>query len=132
MHSVWADGHGGFMSPPVLVSMGDSMSSTDTALRFYPGAAFVGFPHLQLGNFPPGSRYRWYDTDIDWSRHRRRGDGGTRQTEARGRANFGFADGHVASYTADELGNRATRRSRLVALWSPLDYALERLPMPQF
>ena len=97
--------------------------------RFYPGHAFVGtlYGFYSTG---PERRYRPCDTEFDWARHRRRGDGGTRYTENRGRANFGFADGHVADFQPDDLAHRATRRCKFVALWSPLDHYVERLPRP--
>jgi prepilin-type processing-associated H-X9-DG protein len=99
--------------------------------RFYPGFSFVG--DQRLGTGPSGNqRYLPYETPFDWARHRQRADGGTRKTEARGRANFGFADGHVASFRPEELADRATKKSKFVALWSPLDYHVERLPRPPF
>ncbi len=98
--------------------------------RFYPGWAFAGYPPPWFTMLPDDWRYRSPETEFDWGRHRRRGDGGTRYVDARGRANFGFADGHVASFTPDELADRKLKRSKFVALWSPLDYHVERLPRP--
>jgi prepilin-type processing-associated H-X9-DG protein/prepilin-type N-terminal cleavage/methylation domain-containing protein len=121
MFSNYADGHGGFfcigVMPPYM-----QISQPPEEYGWWPGNAFVGYGRpFAYGTFNAafGERYNWIDTHIDWGRHRRRGDGGTRYTEARGRANFAFADGHVAGFTPDELAIRATRRSRFVALWSP-------------
>jgi prepilin-type N-terminal cleavage/methylation domain-containing protein len=61
------------------------------------------------------------DTEIDYSRHRRRNQG--TRFQARGRICIGFVDGHVEIFSHDDLahfeGN--TARSKLVALWSPRD-----------
>jgi prepilin-type processing-associated H-X9-DG protein len=69
---------------------------------------------------PTGGRFGVTPTEIDYSRHRRREDRGTR-SEAKGRVNVGFCDGHVIMMRADELADRATAKSKLVALWSPYD-----------
>jgi prepilin-type processing-associated H-X9-DG protein len=98
-------------------------------VRFYPGIAFVGYASFR-SILPSGYRFGSYATETDWSRHRRRGDGGSSRTDVYGRANFGFADGHVESFTPDDLANRKTRKSKFVALWSPLDYHVESLPRP--
>ncbi len=128
MLSCLPDGKGKFMSFPLISHLGDNPSLD---VRFYPGIAFVGFGY-PWNVVPNGYRYRPHETELDWSRHRRRADGGTRTTEARGRANFGFADGHVESFRPDDLADRKLKRSKFVALWSPLDYAVERLPRPNF
>jgi prepilin-type processing-associated H-X9-DG protein len=77
-----------------------------------------------------GTRYLPSDTEFDWGRHRRKGDGGTRQSEARGRSNIGFADGHVASYRPEDLADRATGKSKFVARWSPADQAVQQVLLP--
>ncbi|HWP40260.1 MAG TPA: type II secretion system protein [Tepidisphaeraceae bacterium] len=79
------------------------------------GLRFVG--NLSL----PTGRFGTTGTEIDWSRHRRKDDRARYASEARGRVNIGFADGHVAMFRADDLADRATGKSRLVALWSPFD-----------
>lgn len=58
-------------------------------------------------------------TEIDWTRHRKRNQG--KGVEAKGRAIFGFADGHAAIYAPEDLADPVTKKSRFVALWSPYD-----------
>ncbi len=43
-----------------------------------------------------------------------------------GRANFGFADGHVEGFGPEELYNPQTERSTYEVLWSPMDRRQER------
>jgi prepilin-type processing-associated H-X9-DG protein len=81
------------------------------------GRRFVG--DLSITYAPPAP-YGTVPTEIDWTRHRRRGEGRT-YADADGRANFGFADGHVSIYRPSELADPATKKSRLVAYWSPYD-----------
>jgi prepilin-type N-terminal cleavage/methylation domain-containing protein/prepilin-type processing-associated H-X9-DG protein len=125
MLSSFPDGRGGYVADHTIGNVG-VIFSTDT-VRFRPGRRFIDFWITVLD---PAHRYRPADTEFAWSRHRRRGDGGTRVVEARGRANFGFADGHVADFTPDNLADRSSRRSKFVVLWSPLDYTVDRLPGP--
>lgn len=131
MLSVSPDGQGGYMCFGVHPTGMRQLSGDVQETRFYPGIAFVGIGR-QIAYGDSTSRYRSIDTEFDWGRHRRPGDGGSSTVEARGRANFGFADGHVASFTADDVADRTTRRSKFVALWSPLDYYVDRLPRPNF
>jgi prepilin-type N-terminal cleavage/methylation domain-containing protein/prepilin-type processing-associated H-X9-DG protein len=42
-------------------------------------------------------------------------------TGAFGRSNIGFVDGHVATFSHDQLADFATGASRFVAMWSPID-----------
>jgi prepilin-type processing-associated H-X9-DG protein len=42
-------------------------------------------------------------------------------TEAYGRVNIGFVDGHVATFSHDELADFSTGMSRFAAMWSPMD-----------
>jgi prepilin-type N-terminal cleavage/methylation domain-containing protein/prepilin-type processing-associated H-X9-DG protein len=42
-------------------------------------------------------------------------------TEAAGRTNIGFLDGHVAAFSHNDLADFTTGASRLVALWSTID-----------
>lgn len=127
--SFHSDGRGTYVCPGVT----PPLTQTGASVRFYPGWEFVGDPRISSWTNYPWNRYTQnIRTDLDWGRHRKRGDGGASRVEARGRANIGFADGHVASFTPDELANRTTGRSKFVALWSPLDYYLERLPRPNF
>ena len=117
------DGRGGFMSAPVIPDLGAAVNSEQTALR--PGWAFI---HQYNLNGNSGDRYVPTQTEFDWARHRRRGDGGSHLGETRGRANIGFADGHVASFSPDELADRASEHSKYVAMWSPIDRLIERPP----
>jgi prepilin-type N-terminal cleavage/methylation domain-containing protein/prepilin-type processing-associated H-X9-DG protein len=76
------------------------------------------------GYLPPsnlGTRFGLVSTEVDWTRHRRRADGGGTPQEIKGRANFGFADGHVSMRTAAELYDPTTGFSNFKALWSPYD-----------
>ena len=127
--SRYPDGQGQFASGPVAAETHFYLSLDDT--RFYPGICFIGTGRM-IGNPVLGTRHVPAESEFDWARHRKRGDGGTRYTEARGRANWGFADGHVASFRADDLADRRTGKSKFVALWTPLDYQVERLPRPRF
>ena len=42
-------------------------------------------------------------------------------TEAFGRTNIGFVDGHVATFSHDDLADFSTGLSRFAAMWSPID-----------
>ncbi|MEA2710340.1 MAG: hypothetical protein QOF78_2941 [Phycisphaerales bacterium] len=46
-------------------------------------------------------------------------------TDAYGRVNIGFLDGHVATLRHDELANFETVKSSFVAMWSPIDRQLD-------
>lgn len=125
--SVFADGTGGFAAGSTIGANSVVPNST-TAAGNFPGRRFVGM--LNVGG---GNRYTNVtpaDTEFDWSRHRRKGDGGTRVGEARGRTNIGFADGHVSSYTPDDLAERSTGKSRFVARWSPADQEIQTKLIP--
>jgi prepilin-type processing-associated H-X9-DG protein/prepilin-type N-terminal cleavage/methylation domain-containing protein len=75
--------------------------------------------YLPASNLP---RFGAVRTEIDWTRHRRKADGGDGTPQSiKGRANFAFADGHVANYKADELYDPATGKSNFKVLWSPYD-----------
>ncbi len=78
------------------------------------GVRFVG-PVSSLPTYRGGA----VTTEIDWTRHRKRGQG--KGLEAKGRAAFGFADGHVEMLTPEECADPVTRKSRFKALWSPYD-----------
>jgi prepilin-type processing-associated H-X9-DG protein len=124
--SVFPDGFGGYAAGSTIGASLASPGST-TAIGNFPGRRFVGNMNIPGG---PPNRYLPSDTEFDWSRHRRRGDGGTRTSEARGRSNIGFADGHVAGFTPDDLAERGTGRSKFVARWSPADQAVQRILLP--
>ena len=46
-------------------------------------------------------------------------------TDAYGRVNIGFLDGHVATLRHDELANFETVKSTFTAMWSPIDRQLD-------
>jgi prepilin-type N-terminal cleavage/methylation domain-containing protein/prepilin-type processing-associated H-X9-DG protein len=76
------------------------------------------------GGYTPPSplpKYGLVRTEIDFTRHRRRADGGGTPQQIKGRANFGFADGHVQMLTAAELFDPTTGQSLFKAVWSPYD-----------
>lgn len=103
-------------------------NNNPTKINNWPGRRFVGNLNLDYTSYP---RYGGFaETEIDWSRHRRKGDGGTKWSQARGRANFGFCDGHVAMYTPDDLADRKTGKSKFVAWWSPMDRAWQQKYAP--
>lgn len=56
------------------------------------------------------------ESAIDWSRH-----GGDDELVAKGRANFGFVDGHVSIYSDEEVVDHSTQKSTLDIVWSELD-----------
>jgi prepilin-type N-terminal cleavage/methylation domain-containing protein/prepilin-type processing-associated H-X9-DG protein len=124
--SVFYDSFGGWAAGSTIGASGVVPGST-SALGNFPGRRFVGNLSVTAGG---NVRYTPSETEFDWSRHRRKGDGGTRRTEARGRSNIGFADGHVASYRPEDLAERSTGRSRFVARWSPADHAVQRTLLP--
>ena len=68
-----------------------------------------------------GARFGLVRTEVDFTRHRRRADGGGTPQDIKGRANFGFADGHVRMLTAAELVDPTTGQSLFKAVWSPYD-----------
>jgi len=78
------------------------------------GARFAGLPAEII--LSDGRRVR---TEIDYTQHRRRGQG--TGTEPKGRISIGFADGHAATFSHDQLADPTTRKSRFAAKWSPYD-----------
>ena len=124
--SVFPDSFGGYAAGSTIGASLASPGST-TAIGNFPGRRFIGNMNIPGG---PPNRFLPSETEFDWGRHRRKGDGGRRQTEARGRSNIGFADGHVASFTPDDLAERSTGRSKFVARWSPADQAVQRTLLP--
>ena len=73
----------------------------------------------------PAGRFGTVDSEIAYYRHRLAKDRNKLVTQAAGRANIAFADGHVQLMSEDQLFDRATGRTRFGALWSPLDRVLE-------
>ncbi len=78
------------------------------------GVRFVG-PVPALPTYRGGA----VTTEIDWTRHRKRNQG--KGLEAKGRAVFGFADGHAELLSPEDCADPITRKSRFKALWSPYD-----------
>ena len=86
-----------------------------------PGRKFGGAG----GSGLPAGRFGTVDSEIAYYRHRLAKDRNKLVTQAAGRANIAFADGHVQLMSEDQLFDRATGRTRFGALWSPLDRVLE-------
>jgi len=89
------------------------------------GARFVGIPGYAVGGTVPtfiadAAGPRLANTELDFTRHRTSRDRG-QGLRPRGRANICFADGHVSLLASSDLADPVTRRSKLAALWSPLD-----------
>jgi hypothetical protein len=99
-------------------------SAASTAAGNWPGKRFVG--NLSVAT---GGRFGTTPTEIDWSRHRRRGEGKT-FAEADGRTTIGFAGGHVRMYRTGELADSVTGKSRFEALWSPYDREWQQTHVP--
>jgi prepilin-type N-terminal cleavage/methylation domain-containing protein/prepilin-type processing-associated H-X9-DG protein len=80
------------------------------------GVRFVGpIPGFSLSGLAAGAT-----TEMDFTRHRTTKDRGAR-LQAVGRTNIAFADGHVSLFSHSDLADPVTKRSKLVALWSPYD-----------
>jgi prepilin-type N-terminal cleavage/methylation domain-containing protein/prepilin-type processing-associated H-X9-DG protein len=75
------------------------------------------FPGHRFGAAP--ATKRWWQ--VDYSRH---GKGGN-PDEPKGRLNISFLDGHVDQFSADDLADFKTTRSKYVALWSENDAEAE-------
>jgi len=86
-----------------------------------PGRKFGGAGGVAL----PGGRFGTVESEVAYYRHRLAKDRAKFVTQAAGRANIAFADGHVQLLSEDQLFDRATGRTRFAALWSPLDRVLE-------
>jgi prepilin-type N-terminal cleavage/methylation domain-containing protein/prepilin-type processing-associated H-X9-DG protein len=99
-------------------SIGWFASATSGFQGDFPGERFIGIRAPSLYN--AGGRANGADTELDYTRHRTAKDRGA-GLASRGRMNVGFADGHVSTYSHDQLADPVTRKSRLVALWSPND-----------
>ena len=125
---LWTSGTKG-SSKLILVS--EKWSGNGPSLGYYFANATIGYQgdkagkRFGAGGGIPGlsnGRFGNTITEIDYTRHRRRTDGG-RGTEPIGRINIGFADGHVASFSNNDLADfkDPAGKSRLVAWWSPKD-----------
>jgi prepilin-type processing-associated H-X9-DG protein len=95
--------------------------------------AVIGFigPHpgerfLSRGEPDPGNaRFGPTDSQVCWFRHRTKPDRYALITQARGRANFGFADGHVEMLRHTDVADPATLKSTFRAMWSPIDRTID-------
>ena len=99
----------------------------------YTANAIIGFwadpPAQRFGAgdgvpFPGGRFGDELKCQVAYFRHR---DGKTNRlvTDAYGRVNIGFLDGHVATFRHDELANFQTVKSTFTAMWSPIDRDLD-------
>src|SRR4051794_30856239 len=94
--------------------------STHAVIGFigpHPGERFVSKGEPDPGN----ARFGPTDSQVCWFRHRKKPDRYALITEARGRANFGFADGHVEMLSHTDVADPATSKSTFRAMWSPID-----------
>ena len=93
----------------------------------YPGERFVGIAAYVgpgSGNFGgPPFPFPLYKAELAFYKHRKTKQDGEGQKVV-GRANLGFGDGHVELLAHDDLADPVTKKSRLRALWSPLDREL--------
>jgi prepilin-type processing-associated H-X9-DG protein/prepilin-type N-terminal cleavage/methylation domain-containing protein len=100
--------------------------STHAVIGFigeHPGERFIG-----KGEPDPGdgsNRFGPTESQVCWFRHRKRGDRYATITQARGRANFGFADGHVEMLSHTDCADPATGKSTFRAMWSPIDREID-------
>jgi prepilin-type processing-associated H-X9-DG protein/prepilin-type N-terminal cleavage/methylation domain-containing protein len=102
----------GWVAPPVIGYTLDT-----------PGRCFGGGTGLiPLVN---ATRWGWVNSELAFARHRAR-NGPGRGTQPLGRVNIGFADGHVALKSHDDLVDPSTGLSRLEAWWTPDDARLNR------
>jgi prepilin-type N-terminal cleavage/methylation domain-containing protein/prepilin-type processing-associated H-X9-DG protein len=90
-------------------------------LRDKPGERFI------LGGDPdiPDNRFGPTDSQVCYFRHRTKQDRYPLITAARGRANFGFADGHVELLSVHDLADVNTGKSTFKAMWSPIDREID-------
>jgi len=92
--------------------------------------AIIGFwgdrPGMRFGAgsgvpFPGGDRFADLQCQVCYFRHRNSSRSAHAPTDAFGRTNIGFLDGHVQLFAHDELANFATGRSTYEAMWSTID-----------
>ena len=75
--------------------------------------------------FPAGRFGEMLQCQISYFRHRNR-KSNYLTTDAWGRVNIGFLDGHVATLAHDELADFTTADSTFLAMWSPIDREIDR------
>jgi prepilin-type N-terminal cleavage/methylation domain-containing protein/prepilin-type processing-associated H-X9-DG protein len=98
---------GGFYAPPTAGQAGGTPGQ-----RFGVDGGIA--PLMRVGRF--GS----VNCEVAFYRHRKRGEGEPQGSPV-GRAQFGYADGHVALKTNGELAVASTGLSTLDSQWSPAD-----------
>jgi prepilin-type processing-associated H-X9-DG protein len=77
-----------------------------------------------LNSFPGGRFGDELKCQVAYFRHRNQKTNRL-ITDAYGRVNIGFLDGHVATLRHDELANFETVKSTFTAMWSPIDRQLD-------
>ena len=75
--------------------------------------------------FPGGRFGETLQCQIAYFRHRNQ-KGAAVVTDAFGRINIGFLDGHVALFRHDELADFTNVKSTFAAMWSPIDREVEQ------
>ncbi|MCS7034530.1 MAG: type II secretion system GspH family protein [Phycisphaerae bacterium] len=123
---------------PQLILISEAHAKNSVARGFYasssigyqglrPGQRFVGIPGYTSGGFTDAGAPPYplvlANTELAYFKHRKSTDRNKSGNLPVGRVNIGFADGHVELLAHDDLGDVATRKSRLRALWSPWDIA---------
>jgi prepilin-type processing-associated H-X9-DG protein len=87
----------------------------------HPGERFIAKGEPDPGN----ARFGPTDSQVCWFRHRKKPDRYALITQARGRANFGFADGHVEMLSHTDVADPTTAKSTFRAMWSPIDREID-------
>jgi len=114
-------------------SPGHEPAMQTTPIMGYVPNAIVGFyqgtPGQRFGanggaSFPGGRFGEFTDCQVCYFRHRNQRTNRA-ITQAVGRTNIGFLDGHVAAFSQNDLADFTTGASRLVALWSTIDRDLQ-------
>jgi prepilin-type N-terminal cleavage/methylation domain-containing protein/prepilin-type processing-associated H-X9-DG protein len=109
----------------------DAPENLDPKIGFMPHAVIGWVPQeagRRFGSTPMGideGRFGPCDCQVCYFRHRTKADAGLLSTTARGRTNFGFADGHVELLSHADLYDPATGKSTYRALWSPANRETE-------
>ena len=117
-----------------MILLAEAYSSYDAPEETEPKVGFgahavIGFigPHpgerfISKGEPDPGNaRFGPTDSQVCWFRHRKKPDRYHLITQARGRANFAFADGHVEMLAHTDVADPASGKSTFRAMWSPID-----------
>ncbi|MFI5380490.1 MAG: type II secretion system protein [Tepidisphaerales bacterium] len=102
----------GWVAPPFV-----GVRGTSPGRRFGAGGGLS--PQMNAG------RFGYVNCELAFYRHRTRGTDAA-PTQAVGRVNIGYADGHVAPKTERDLADPVTGLSTLDSLWSPIDADLNK------